>query len=148
MVQKYRMFTILKVIRKQPSRGAPTKRCSKNMQQIYIRTPMPKCEITLRHGCSPVNLLVIWLSTVLWTTFRQTLFSFLYPALKPRIRNDAEIAALSKNFVMVNCQDDEEPMEDQFDIDGAYIPRIYFLGKKKRSRIKESLTFHQVKYPT
>ena len=56
----------------------------------------------------------------------------MYSALKPRIRNDAEIAALSKNFVMVNCQDDEEPMEDQFDIDGAYIPRIFLLGKKRR----------------
>ena len=73
------------------------------------------------------------------------MFLLLYSALKPRIRNDAEIAALSKSFVMVNCQDDEEPMEDQFDIDGAYIPRIFFLGKKKRSRIKDTPTFHQVK---
>ena len=32
------------------------------MQQIYRGTPMPKCdfEITLRHGCSPVNLLQIF----------------------------------------------------------------------------------------
>ena len=46
------------------------KRCFENMQQIYRRTPMPKCdfnkvalqslEITLRHGCSPVNLLHIF----------------------------------------------------------------------------------------
>ena len=27
---------------KQPPRGVPRKRCSKNMQQIYRRTPMPK----------------------------------------------------------------------------------------------------------
>ena len=33
---------------KQPLRGVPRKRCSENMQQIY--------KITLRHGCSPVNL--------------------------------------------------------------------------------------------
>ena len=33
--------------------------CSENMQQIYRRMPMPKCEITLWHGCSPVNLLHI-----------------------------------------------------------------------------------------
>ena len=42
------------------------KRCSENMQKIYRRTPIPKCdfnevlcnfiEITLWHGCSPVNL--------------------------------------------------------------------------------------------
>ena len=25
-------------------RGVPRKRCSENMQQIYRRTPMPKCD--------------------------------------------------------------------------------------------------------
>ena len=49
------------IIRKQPPRGVPRKRCSENMQQIYRRTPMPKCdfnkvasnfiEIALPHGC-------------------------------------------------------------------------------------------------
>ena len=29
---------------KQPSRGVLSKRCSKNMQQIYRRTHMPKCD--------------------------------------------------------------------------------------------------------
>ena len=33
-----------KSVQKQPPRGAPRKRCSENMQQIYRRTPMPKCE--------------------------------------------------------------------------------------------------------
>ena len=28
----------------QPSRGVLRKRCSENMQQIYSRTPMPKCD--------------------------------------------------------------------------------------------------------
>ena len=45
---------------KQPPRGVPKERCSENMQQIYSRTPMPKWEITLRNGCSPVNLLHIF----------------------------------------------------------------------------------------
>ena len=54
---------------KQPSRDALRKSCSKNMQQIYRRTPMTKfdfnkvcnfIEITLRHGCFPVNLLHIF----------------------------------------------------------------------------------------
>ena len=31
-------------IQKQPPRGVPSKRCSKKMQQIYRRTPMPKCD--------------------------------------------------------------------------------------------------------
>ena len=57
-----------KKCQKQPSRGVHRKNCSKNVQQIYRRTPMPKydfgkvaksnfIEIILRHGCSPVNLL-------------------------------------------------------------------------------------------
>ena len=29
---------------KQPSRGVLGKSCSKNMHQIYRRTPMPKCD--------------------------------------------------------------------------------------------------------
>ena len=31
-------------VQKQPPRGVPRKRCSENMQQIYRRTPMPKCD--------------------------------------------------------------------------------------------------------
>ena len=30
--------------RKQPSRGVLKKRCSENMQQIFRRTPMSKCD--------------------------------------------------------------------------------------------------------
>ena len=58
---------------KQPSRGVLRKMCSENMQQIYRRTPMSKCdfnkaikamqssfiETSLRLGRSPVNLLQI-----------------------------------------------------------------------------------------
>ena len=55
---------------RQPPRGVLRKRCSEYMQQIYRRTPMPKCvsikllcnfiEITLWYGWSPVNLLHIF----------------------------------------------------------------------------------------
>ena len=51
-----------KYLQKQPPRGVPRKRCYENMQEIYSRTHMPKCEfnkvaklqsnfieITLRH---------------------------------------------------------------------------------------------------
>ena len=57
-------------LQKQPSRGVPRKKCSENMQQVYRRTPMPKCDfnkvahsfidITLPHRCSSVNLLHIF----------------------------------------------------------------------------------------
>ena len=51
------------LLQKQSSIGVLKKRCSKNMQQIYRRTPIPKYDfnkITLRHGCFPVNLLHIF----------------------------------------------------------------------------------------
>ena len=32
------------LVQKQPFRGVLRKRCSENMQQIYRRTPMPKCD--------------------------------------------------------------------------------------------------------
>ena len=47
-------------VQKQPAIGIPRKSWSKNMQQIYRRTPMRKCKITLGHGCSPVNLIHIF----------------------------------------------------------------------------------------
>ena len=58
-------------IQKQPSRGVLIKRCSENMQQIYIREHPCRSvisiklkskiiEITLRHGWSPVDLLYIF----------------------------------------------------------------------------------------
>ena len=53
----------------QPPRGTSRKRCSRNMQQFHRRTSMLKCvsvkllcnfiKITVRRGCSPVNLLHI-----------------------------------------------------------------------------------------
>ena len=86
-------------IQKQPPRGVPRKRCSKNMQQIYRRTPTPKCdfnkvacnfiEITLRRGCSPVNLLHIftkpfssntsgWLLLTIWLMVLKILLLIVY----------------------------------------------------------------------
>ena len=66
------------ILQKQPSRVVLKKRCSENMQQVYRRAPMPKCdfnkvacnfiEITLWHGCSPVNLLHIFRTPFLKST--------------------------------------------------------------------------------
>ena len=41
---KYPKLSQEKVVQKQPSRGVLRKSCSANMQQIYRRTPMPKCD--------------------------------------------------------------------------------------------------------
>ena len=51
-----------------PFRGVLRKRCSEIMQQIYRRTPMPKCDfskVAFRHGSFFVNLLHIFRTTFL-----------------------------------------------------------------------------------
>ena len=85
---------------KQPPKGVLRKRCSENMQQIYRRTPIPKCdfnkvalrliEVTLRHGCSPVNLLHIFRTPLTKNTSgRMLLFmvkDFFYNFLRDLLR--------------------------------------------------------------
>ena len=46
-------------LQKQPSRGVPRKRCSENMQQIYMRTHMPKCDFN-------TSLQIYWNQTLAW----------------------------------------------------------------------------------
>ena len=61
------LFANLEQVQKQTSRGVLTKGCSENMQQIdhaekntYAEVRSNFTEITLRYGCSPVNLLYIF----------------------------------------------------------------------------------------
>ena len=65
----YILLHVVLYFQKQSPRCVLSKRCSKNMQQIYRGKLLLKCdlnlqsnfiEITLRHRCSPVNLLHIF----------------------------------------------------------------------------------------
>ena len=47
-------------LQKQPSEGVIIKMCSENMQQIYRRTPMPKCDF------NKVALELYWNRTLSW----------------------------------------------------------------------------------
>ena len=46
------------LFQKCPSRGVLRKRCSENMQQIYRRTPMPKCDFN--KVASNFNEIILW----------------------------------------------------------------------------------------
>eukprot|EP01092_Planopodium_desertum_P010916 TRINITY_DN49489_c0_g4_i1.p2 TRINITY_DN49489_c0_g4~~TRINITY_DN49489_c0_g4_i1.p2 ORF type:complete len:157 (-),score=44.80 TRINITY_DN49489_c0_g4_i1:65-535(-) len=54
--------------------------------------------------------------------------------LKQSFPTSAEIVALSKNFLMVNTEDDEEPKDAQFSPDGGYIPRILYVDPAGKVR--------------
>ncbi|KAI6240825.1 hypothetical protein M3Y99_00389400 [Aphelenchoides fujianensis] len=42
-----------------------------------------------------------------------------------------EFVDLSRKFVMVNLEDDEEPEDDKYAPDGRYIPRLYFVDENE-----------------
>ena len=52
------------ILQKQPSRGVLTKRYSKNIQQIYEGTPMPKCNF------NKVAKQLYWSHTSVWVISR------------------------------------------------------------------------------
>ena len=73
-------FCSLLLNQKQLTRGVLSKSHSENMQQIYKRTPMPKCvfnkvtiEIEPRHGCYPASLLHIFRTPSYKNAFRELL---------------------------------------------------------------------------
>ena len=79
----------LRIYQKQPFRGVLMKGYPKNVQQIYWRKHMPKCnfsnlklqsnfiEVTLRHRCSPVKLKQIFRAPFLKNTSDRLLLLFL-----------------------------------------------------------------------
>ena len=94
------------------------------MQQIYRRTPMPKCdfiennfiEITLRHGCSPVDLLHIFR-----TPFPRNTFEWLLLTIFPCCRSSRPRVfwkkRSSKKLSKLSCKIHEKTPVPQFLLD-------------------------------
>ena len=74
-----------KSLQKQSPIGVRQNSCFANMQQIYRRTTVRKCdfnkfasnlfELTLPHGCSPVYLLHIWITHFLKSSYGRLLLN-------------------------------------------------------------------------
>ena len=67
----------------QPLRSVLRKRCSENMQEIYRKTPMPKCDfnkVAMVNECSPVNFLHILRTLFLKNTSGRLLLPLDYVA--------------------------------------------------------------------
>ena len=85
-------------LQKQPPREVLNKRCSKNMQQSYGRTPMPKCDFNkvakqlywnhTSHECSPINLLYIFR-----TPFAKNTYGYLLLNLSAWRRSSTKLAS-------------------------------------------------------
>ena len=59
-------------LQKQPPRGVPRKRCSENMQQIYRKPPVPKCDFNKRCVKSVQIRSFFWsVFSHIWTEHRE-----------------------------------------------------------------------------
>ena len=68
-------FCVKWLVQKQPPRGVPRKRCSENMQQIYRRTPMPKCDFNKVAKQLYWNRTLAWVFSCKFAAYSQNTFS-------------------------------------------------------------------------
>ena len=65
------------MLQKQPLRGVPRKRCSVNMQQIYRRTSMPKCDFNKVAKQLYWNYILAWVFPCEFAAYFQNTFFLL-----------------------------------------------------------------------
>ena len=58
-------------IKKQPSRGVPRKRCFENMQHVYRKTRMPKCDLKKISKKNYCNHTLVWVFSCKFAAFCQ-----------------------------------------------------------------------------
>ena len=74
---------IIYLFQKQPRRGVLRERCSENMQQIYSRTPMPKCYF------NKVALPLFWIPILAWVLSCKFVAYFQITFFKEHLRTAA-----------------------------------------------------------
>ena len=62
-------------MQKQPSRGVLRKKCSENMQQLYKRTTMPKCDFNKFLKPHYLNHTSAWVFSRKFAAYYQNTFS-------------------------------------------------------------------------
>ena len=75
VVEKVQSIAVSSKSQKQPSRCVPRKRCSENMQQIYRRTPMPKCDFNKVAKQLYWNCTSAWVFSCKFAAYFQNTFS-------------------------------------------------------------------------
>ena len=109
-LQFYQLSDIHKLFEKQSSRRVLKKRCSENMQQIYGRHPRQSAisikllcnfiEISLRHGCSPVNVLHILRIRAFWRTASYLIWKLRYSWLCSLVKSEM---SNNENKQLIGC---------------------------------------------
>ena len=66
----------IRKIQKQPPRSVPRKKCSENMQQIYKRTPMRKCDFNKAAKQFYWNHTLAWVFSCKFAAYFQSTFSY------------------------------------------------------------------------
>ena len=75
-LQTIKQWLFCGYLEKQPFRGALRKRCSENMQQIYRRTPIPKCDFNKVTLQLYWNYISAWVFCCKFTAYFQNTLSW------------------------------------------------------------------------
>ena len=68
-------YAIIITFRSSPPRGVLRRRCSKNMQQIYRRTPMPECDFNKAANQLYLNHTLAWVFSCKFAAIFRTSFT-------------------------------------------------------------------------
>ena len=142
---KHLWWSFVSISQKFPSSAVLTNRCSGNMQQIYGRTPMPKCDF------NEVVMHLYWNHTLAWVSFVNLLSIFRRPFPK---NNSGELLLRSrKSFIIDIWQGPKYGIFKKFSDDRSSPPEVFCKKGVLRNFVKftgkhlcQSLFFNNTKF--